>query len=154
MTLIHWQLNKRVYWINVLRHMGWKMKTLFGNFWIFIFWVSLWLYNIACEGYLSISKGSKYIDSFWNMKFMKDYLFSWLTRDKEEMEEIRLAKMLEEEKAQFAVCFQFLFVWSKFVFHRYCHHCCKILTFSSYSPKPVGQFQPNLGWSSLDHPDA
>ena len=41
---------------------------------------------------------------------MKDYFFSWLTRDKEEMEEIRLAKMLEEEKAQFAVCFQFLFV--------------------------------------------
>ena len=143
MTLIHWQLNKRVYWINVLRRMGWKMKTLFGNFWIFIFWVSLWLYNIACEGYLSISKGSKYIDSFWNMKFMNDYLFSWLTRDKEEMEEIRLAKMLEEEKAQFAVCFQFLFVWSKFVFHCYRyhrHHCCKIFTFSSYSPKPVGQF--------------
>lgn len=49
------------------------------------------------------------------MKFMNDYLFSWLTRDKEEMEEIRLAKMLEEEKAQFAVCFQFLFVWSNFV---------------------------------------
>lgn len=31
------------------------------------------------------------------------YTCSWLTRDKEEMEEIRLAKMLEEEKAQFAV---------------------------------------------------
>lgn len=31
------------------------------------------------------------------------YICSWLTRDKEEMEEIRLAKMLEEEKAQFAV---------------------------------------------------
>lgn len=34
---------------------------------------------------------------------MKDEDFvCWLTRDKEEMEEIRLAKMLEEEKAQFA----------------------------------------------------
>ena len=42
--------------------------------------------------------------------------FSWLSKDKEEQEELRQAKMLEEEKAQFAVCMVlwYLSLWKHF----------------------------------------
>ena len=36
--------------------------------------------------------------------------------------------------------------------HRCCCHCrrcCKLFTFSSSSPEPLGQFQPNLAQSIL-----
>jgi hypothetical protein len=62
------------------------------------------LFNI-----LALAHGP-FIMCIWGQNFCEDfmlrsktYCYSWLTRDKEEMEEIRQAKVLEEEKAQFAV---------------------------------------------------
>mgnify|MGYP003688910747 CR=1 FL=1 len=55
-----------------------------------------------------------------------------------------------EPKPQVSFSYQNLSV-VRYRFRRRCRRCCcrKLFTFSSFSPEPLGQFQPNLAQSIL-----